>query len=415
LGLCALSRTRMEASDSTYQTQFSVSSALVALHLASRPNRPVLDTCRQSHMAEFMYQNRIHLLSLVLAKAQDREDELHERLERSEREIEELRKLRTEDAKANEKVASIFAAHEQRWIAEKKSLQRQLQLLINEMVVLKSRHEEAILDIKRRLEEEQHAIGFKDQALEQEITKCREAEEKLKLAEQVTSELREKAQKEEQDHVAEIWKHKTAFVELMSNQRRLEAELARTVKQADVSKRELEQAAVAVDELSTDVVRLKKDVEQKDKVLTAMLRKSKIDAADKQMLFKEIKIAKARKMQAELEADRWRKMWQTQRNGSRKGVLKGSSRYYGDTGGCSSKSTITELELEGRGFERKKQYLADYFEADSRMERELEVGIEETSVTCVECVDRYPSYVEDKPGMVNFCMDYAFFLSHSMK
>lgn len=389
----------MEASDSNYPTQFRVSCALLAFHLTSKPNRPVLDKCRRSHMTEFMNQSRIHLLGLLLVKAQDREDELHERLERSEREVEELRKRRTEDAKANEKVASIFAAHEQRWIAEKKSLQRQLQLLINEMVALKSRHEEAMSDVKRRLEEEQRAIGFKDQALEQEITKCREAEEKLKLAEQVMSELRERAQKEDQDHMAEIWKHKTAFVELMSNQRRIEAELARTVKQADVSKRELEQAAVTVDELSSEVVRLKKDVEQKDKVLTAMLRKLKIDTADKQMLLKEVKVAKARKKQAELEAERWQKMWQTQRHGSRKG-LKGSSRFYGDGGGCSSKSTITELEMEGRGFERKNQHLADYFEAESRMERELEVGIEESSMTCVECVDRYPSYDDDKPGMV---------------
>ncbi|KAF3324598.1 plectin-like isoform X1 [Carex littledalei] len=270
------------------------------------------------------------------------------------------------------------------------------------MCALKSRHEEAMSDMKRRLEEEHHAIGFKDQALEQEITKSREAEEKLKLAEQVMSELRERAQKEEQAHVAEIWKHKTAFVELMSNQRRLESELARTVKKADVSKRELEQAATTVDELSSEVVRLKKDVEQKDKVLTAMLRKSKIDTADKQMLLKEVKITKAKKKQAELEAEKWRKMWQSQRQGSRRGMLKGSSRYYEEAGGCSSKSTITELEMEGRGFERKRQHLADYFEAESRMERELEVGIEESSMTCVECVDRYPSYVDDKPASEEF-------------
>lgn len=392
----------MKAGDSTFPTQFGISCAFLAFHLASKPNRPVLDKCRQSHMTEFIYQSRIHLLGFLLAKARDREDELSENLERSESEVQELRKRRTEDAKANEKVAGIFAAHEQRWIAEKKSLQRQLQLLINEMCALKSRHEEAMSDMKRRLEEEQHVIGFKDQALEQEITKSREVEEKLKLAEQVMSELRERAQKEEQAHVAEIWKHKTAFVELMSNQRRLESELTRSFNQADVSKRELEQAFTTVDELSSEVVRLKKDVEQKDKVLTAMLRKSKIDTADKQMLLKEVKITKARKKQAELESEKWRKMWQSQRQGSRKGMSKGSSRYYEEAGGCSSKSTITELEMEGRGFERKRQHLADYFEAESRMERELEVGIEESSMTCVECVDRYPSYVNDKPGMVYF-------------
>ncbi|KAJ3671200.1 hypothetical protein LUZ60_008626 [Juncus effusus] len=384
---------QMETEDSTDSLYFGVSCAFLAFLLtSSKTNRPALNQCGRSHTTELMLQSRIHLLGLLLAKTQSRETELEENLRKMELEVEELRNRRTEDAKANEKVAGIFAAHEQRWIAEKKTLQRQLQLLISEMRALKTRHEEAMSDLKRRLEEEERAIGFKDEALEEEMKKCQESEEKLKLAEQVMSELRERAKKEEQDHVTEIWKHKTAFVELASNQRRLEAELARTVRQADVAKRELEQAVTTVDELSADVARLRKDTEQKDKVITAMLRKSKIDTSDKQMLLKELKVVKARKKQAELETERWRKMWQAQRHGSRKGSLRGASKYYGEVGGCSDNSTIAELEMEG-----KKKHLGDYFEAESRREKELEIGVEESSLTCVEF-----GYENDKPASEEF-------------
>ena len=40
------------------------------------------------------------------------------------RQVEELRHRLAEDAKANKKLAGIFASHEQQWLAERKSLQR---------------------------------------------------------------------------------------------------------------------------------------------------------------------------------------------------------------------------------------------------------------------------------------------------
>ncbi|XWS48580.1 hypothetical protein CRYUN_Cryun13aG0088900 [Craigia yunnanensis] len=51
---------------------------------------------------------------------------------------------------------------------------------------------------------------------------------------------------------------------------------------------------------------MRKDLEQKDKILSTMLRKSKLDTAEKQLLLKEVKVSKAKKKQAELEAERWR-------------------------------------------------------------------------------------------------------------
>jgi hypothetical protein len=49
-----------------------------------------------------------------------------------------------------------------------------------------------------------------------------------------------------------------------------------------------------------------KDLEQKEKILSAMLRKSKLDTAEKQMLLKEVKLSKAKRKQAEIETERWR-------------------------------------------------------------------------------------------------------------
>ena len=58
--------------------------------------------------------------------------------------------------------------------------------------------------------------------------------------------------------------------------------------------------------LSLEITKFHKDLEQKDKILSAMLRKSKLDTAEKQMLLKEVKLSKARRKQAEQETQRWK-------------------------------------------------------------------------------------------------------------
>ncbi|RZC08857.1 hypothetical protein D0Y65_015532 [Glycine soja] len=47
--------------------------------------------------------------------------------------------------------------------------------------------------------------------------------------------------------------------------------------------------------LSLEITKFHKDLEQKDKILFAMLRKSELDTVEKQMLLKEVKLSKARR------------------------------------------------------------------------------------------------------------------------
>lgn len=108
-------------------------------------------------------------------------------------------------------------------------------------------------------------------------------------------------------------KHKTAFIELISNQRHLAAELGRTVMHLDATKEELisvmenkEESDLMVQKFTLEIAKFHKDLEQKDKILSAMLRKSKFDNAEKQMLLKEVKLSKVRRNHAEHETEKWR-------------------------------------------------------------------------------------------------------------
>ncbi|KAL9164368.1 hypothetical protein ABFS82_06G100400 [Erythranthe guttata] len=108
--------------------------------------------------------------------------------------------------------------------------------------------------------------------------KLRETEvtfrEKLKAAETLAEEMAEDAKR----HRIEIADHKTAFMELEATNQRLTMEVAK----------------------------MHQDLEHKDQILTAMLTKSKIDTAEKQMLIKELKSSKTKRKQAEAEAARWK-------------------------------------------------------------------------------------------------------------
>lgn len=61
-----------------------------------------------------------------------------------------------------------------------------------------------------------------------------------------------------------------------------------------------------IQKLSIEVSKLHKDLEQKGRILSAMLKKAKLDSAEKQMLIKEAKWSKARRKQAEQETEKWR-------------------------------------------------------------------------------------------------------------
>lgn len=304
-----------DKSDSLYPFYFGVSCAFFALRLLSKPE---VEDERWSYMRKKMLQGSAQLLGLLVWRVQ-REGanvqmrELLLKLDNAEREREELKRVRREDAKANEKVVCIFAAQEQSWLNERKKLRLHIGALMNELRVVDKKKEEAISELNDKLKGMELLGQSKDKALEEEEQKRKELEEKLTEAKRIAEELRETAKRESQEHSSEIWKHKTAFIELVSNQRQLEAEMGRALRQVEAKKRELdsvlmqkEESVLMAQKLSAEIVKMHKDLEQKDKILSAMLRKSKLDTAEKQMLLKEVKLSKAKRKQAELESERWK-------------------------------------------------------------------------------------------------------------
>lgn len=304
-----------EKNDGLYPMYFGVSCAFFALRILSRTE---VEHEKWSEIREGMLQGSAQLLGLLVWRVQKEEAnggkcELLKKLEIAEREVEELKKRRREDAKANEKVVSIFAAQEQSWFGERKKLRQQIGALLNEFRVLEKKNDEDISELNEKLHEMELSIQSKDKVLEEEEQKRKELEDNLKKAETVADELREAAKREAKEHSSELWKHKTAFIEIVSNQRQLEAEMGRALRQFEAAKQELdsvldekEEAVSMVQKLSTEIVKMRKDLEQKDQILSAMLRKSKLDTAEKQMLLKEVKLSKAKRKQAELETERWR-------------------------------------------------------------------------------------------------------------
>ncbi|KAF8042851.1 hypothetical protein BT93_A1241 [Corymbia citriodora subsp. variegata] len=307
-----------------YPMYFGVSCAFFALRLL--PGRET-DDDKWSEVWNTILQGSARLLGLLVWKAQKKgTDEgrgvLLAKLEMAERERDELKRIRHEDAKANEKVVSIFAAQEQRWINERKRLQQQIRALVNNTRVLVKKKDEEISGLNERLKEMELLVQSKDKELQEEGLKRKELEEELKKAENTAEELRENAKREAKEHASEIWKHKTAFIELVSNQRQIEAEMGRALKQVEASKQELElileqkeSSELMVQKFSVEIVKMQKDMEQKGDILSAMLRKSKMDTAEKHMLLKEIKLSKAKRKEAELETERLRSVSESKHGG----------------------------------------------------------------------------------------------------
>ncbi|PON81256.1 Ribonuclease P protein subunit P38-like protein [Trema orientale] len=311
-----------DKNDSLYPMYFGVSCAFFAVRLLSLPHD--MEDERWCDIREKMLQGSAQLLGLLVWRVQregadgEKSSEILLKLKNAERDIAELKRIRREDAKANEKVVSIFAAQEQSWLIERKKLRQHIGALMSELRFLEKKKDQAVSEMNDKLKEMENLVQTKDKALEEEGEKRKEIEEKLKEAENLAEELREKAKRESQEHSTELRKHKTAFIELVSNQRHLEADMSRAIRQVEAKKRELdsvlkqkEESVLMVQKLSTEVLKMHEDLEQKDKILSATLRKSKIDTAEKQMLLKEVKLSKAKRKQAELETERWKAVSET--------------------------------------------------------------------------------------------------------
>ncbi|XP_020594300.1 interaptin [Phalaenopsis equestris] len=333
---------------SAYPMYFGVSCAFIALQFLSAMDGPSAELGRQKDcFEEIMLRGSAQLLGLLFEKVQRRHEQLFENERKAVLEVMELKQIRAEDAKANEKVMSIFAAREQGWQAERRRLLNQIQSLSRELSLDKLRNEKVICDLKKRVLEEQQAMKIKDRGFEEEAKKRMDLEEKLRAAQKAVEELREKAHKEVEDHVLELRRQKTAVMELVSNKRQLEVELERLLRQADTAKQELEEvfeqkeeAAAMLEKLSEEFVKVQKDAEQKGKIVSAMLRKAKHDTAEKQALLKELKITRAKKKQAELEAERWKSACEAKQ--------KKSSREMHSAEAGSSRNRVPELKSSSK-------------------------------------------------------------------
>ncbi|KAB2038297.1 hypothetical protein ES319_D03G136000v1 [Gossypium barbadense] len=340
-------------SDSLYPMCFGVSCAFFALRFLIGTEKGDEKWCE---FRDKMIQGSAQLLGLLAWRIQREEvnlakAELVQKLETAEKEIEELKKMRHEDAKANEKVVGIFASQEQGWLIERKKLRLQIGALINELRVLEKKKDDEIAGLKQKLNEMEILVKSKDKMIEEMEVKGKELEEKEMKLESVAQELRETAKREAQEHSNEIWKHKTAFIEIVSNQRQLEAEMGRAFRQVEATKMELdavleqkEESVVLAQKLSMEIIKMRKDLEQKDKILSAMLRKSKLDTAEKQLLLKELKVSKAKKKQAELETERWKAVSETRHE---RHSLKGM---FSNQAQASAKLDYPELKTDPEAF-----------------------------------------------------------------
>ncbi|KAI3934931.1 hypothetical protein MKW92_044268 [Papaver armeniacum] len=307
---------------------FGISCAFVALEFLSRSNTNGVDT-EFGGIRDRMLQGSTHLLGLLVWRIQKREaieerSELLHKLEKAETKVAELKKRRSEDSKANEKVVRIFASQEQSWLNERRKLRMQIGALLSKLRVSGTKNEEAILELKSKIKDKELLLESRNKFLEQEEQgKRKELELKLDRANDMLKEVRDTAYKATTEQSTQLWKHKTALMELVSNQRQLEAEMGRALRQLEASKEELdsvlkqkEESVSMVQKLSMEVRKMRKDSEQKDKILSAMLRKSKIDSAEKEILLKELKLSKARRKQAELETEKWRPLYRSRHDRS---------------------------------------------------------------------------------------------------
>ncbi|KAF3564171.1 hypothetical protein DY000_02016807 [Brassica cretica] len=240
-------------------------------------------------------KNKMMLFALLIRRIFDEEKgNLLQRLEDANSEITELKKLRNQDAKANEKVVSIIASQKQNWLKEKYRLRLQVEALMRELRNMEKRKRTSLSELQERLKEKDGLVQSKDKEIEEEKLKRQEVEEKLVKSEKEVQDMREMKERDVKEHSSELWRQKKTFLELASSQRQLEAELSRANKQIDAKRHEVE-------DLSLEMVKMRKDLEAKDRILAVLLKKSKLDIAEMHTLLMEAKMK-----QDEDEAKSWR-------------------------------------------------------------------------------------------------------------
>ncbi len=234
------------------------------------------------------------------------------KLAEAEAEVGELRMRRGEDAKANEKVALIYASHEQNWKIERNKLRHEIDLLRRDLL-RKEVGELCNMSPRGRnthCEEceakERHVSALQESLSEKEffmMTAMEEAQSeehernalaaKLAIAESIAAELSEKLSSE----LADAMRQRVVLQDLKTKQQETERELIKALEELQNARTELTHIAV-----------VRKEVEDKEEVISAMLRRASREKEDKDELAKELALSEVKRKYAENLMHRWKSL-----------------------------------------------------------------------------------------------------------
>lgn len=287
-------------------------------------------------------------------------------------EVLELKKRRAEDAKANEKVVSIFASREQAWKAERiksrnehrrlwQELQRARQKAQCTRIVEGDACEDCeqrqalIVELRERLGEQEFLIMATMEEAKAEQQEKNALAGKLAIVDGVVTELREKiayaVEEREQAIAHAVEKHEASVVELKAQQSWLEQKSSQAFEDLKAAQSEICRLTAErkrYDELfgrlTSELNKLEEEVRDKDELISAMLKKTNANAEERHELERELAVTKAKHMHAEREKETWKRLVEEKtRSGARKGV---SFRPRSSFGSRTESGLDTTVELQ---------------------------------------------------------------------
>ena len=253
---------------------------------------------------------------------------LMQKLSVAEAQIASVERSRQEDAKANERVGGMFASHEQRWKNEKKKLKREVELLRDEIVGLRSRSllqkgdgEEECEECKAKVKELEKLEG---QLCEKEFLIAQARQEvrtdqhernqlagKLAMVELCVSDLKEKLLKE----MAKNAELQEVIADVRRKHEDTENKLLYAMSELDSGRREMESISAAkmnqnaiIEELLDNLKILQNDVNEKEEVIAALMKKSNTERKEREELLHHLAEMKSKRKAAEAEKDRWKRL-----------------------------------------------------------------------------------------------------------
>lgn len=252
---------------------------------------------------------------------------LLQRLSVAEAQVSSVQRSRQEDARANEKVVSIFASYEQSWKNQKKKLKREIELLKNEIVGIRNRSlhkgdggkgcEECklkVLELEKledKLCEKEFLVAAAMDEARSDQHERNQLAGKFAMVEMCVLDLRDKLSKE----TAKNDELQSAIADVTRKHEEAEIKLMCAMSDLDSVRREIESISAAkmnqdamVEVLLDDVKNLRKDVDDKEEVIAVLMKRSNIDRQEREELLHQLAQNKAKRKSAETEKDRWKRL-----------------------------------------------------------------------------------------------------------